>query len=193
MNIYKGWAFPRGIYSEVHSPITTPEIICVMALTLQPIRGCPQHSGKKGKTIIVGDSQTSPLLIFPEGGGTSVHRLWSRLWCENALTHVLWRTWTSGYEFFFFFLNLSAVRMKSTPGKFACILHFKRIGINAEKLKKREFIFKVTFSLPSSSSMIWRLQMSEGVIHPPRSITPSSMISRILQIIYTRPFPIIAW
>ena len=80
-------------------------------------------------------------------------------------------------------LNISAVRMKSTPGKFACILHFKRIGINAEKLKKREFIFKVTFSLPSPSSMIWRLQMSEGVIHPPRSITPSSVISRILQII----------
>ena len=45
MNIHKGWDFPRGIYSEVHSPINTPEIICVMALTLQPIRGCPQHSG----------------------------------------------------------------------------------------------------------------------------------------------------
>ena len=28
-----------------------------------------------GNTIIVGDSQMSPLLIFPEGGGTSVHRL----------------------------------------------------------------------------------------------------------------------
>ena len=28
-----------------------------------------------GNTIIVGDSQTSPLTIFPEGGGTSVHRL----------------------------------------------------------------------------------------------------------------------
>ena len=28
-----------------------------------------------GNTIIVGDSQTSPLPIFPEGGGTSVHRL----------------------------------------------------------------------------------------------------------------------
>ena len=45
MNVHKGWDFPRGIYSEVHSPINTPEIICVMALTLQPIRGCPQHSG----------------------------------------------------------------------------------------------------------------------------------------------------
>ena len=28
-----------------------------------------------GNTIIVGDSQTSPLSIFPEGGGTPVHRL----------------------------------------------------------------------------------------------------------------------
>ena len=28
-----------------------------------------------GNTIIVGDSQTSPLPIFSEGGGTSVHRL----------------------------------------------------------------------------------------------------------------------
>ena len=28
-----------------------------------------------GNTIIVGDSQTSPLPIFPDGGGTSVHRL----------------------------------------------------------------------------------------------------------------------
>ena len=31
-----------------------------------------------GNTIIVGDSQTSPLPIFPEGGGTSVHRLTRR-------------------------------------------------------------------------------------------------------------------
>ena len=51
MNVHKGWAFPRGIYSEVHSPITTPEIICVMALTLQPIRGCPQHSGETGTRL----------------------------------------------------------------------------------------------------------------------------------------------
>ena len=29
----------------------------------------------KGNTIIVGDSQTSPLPILPDGGGTSVHRL----------------------------------------------------------------------------------------------------------------------
>ena len=51
MNVHKGWAFPRGIYSEVHSPITTPEIICVMALTLQPMRGCPQHSGETGTRL----------------------------------------------------------------------------------------------------------------------------------------------
>ena len=51
MNVHKGWACPRGIYSEVHSPITTPEIICVMALTLQPIRGCPQHSGETGTRL----------------------------------------------------------------------------------------------------------------------------------------------
>ena len=51
MNIHKGRAFPRGIYPEVHSPITTPEIICVMALTLQPIRGCPQHSGETGTRL----------------------------------------------------------------------------------------------------------------------------------------------
>ena len=31
-----------------------------------------------GNTIIVGDSQTSPLPIFPKEGGTSVHRLGAR-------------------------------------------------------------------------------------------------------------------
>ena len=39
-------SFPQGIYSEVHLPITTPEIICIKALTLQLIRSCPQHSGE---------------------------------------------------------------------------------------------------------------------------------------------------
>ena len=38
-------SFSPEIYSEVHSPITTTEIVCIMALTLQPIRSCPQHSG----------------------------------------------------------------------------------------------------------------------------------------------------
>ena len=51
MNVHKGWAFPWGIYSEIHSPVTAPEIICVMALTLQPIRGCPQHSGETGTRL----------------------------------------------------------------------------------------------------------------------------------------------
>ena len=32
---------------------------------------------------------------------------------------------------FYFFLNLSEVPKKSTPGKFAYIRHFQRIGINA--------------------------------------------------------------
>ena len=36
---------------EVHPPITTPEIISVMALTLQPIRGSPQHSGETGTRL----------------------------------------------------------------------------------------------------------------------------------------------
>ena len=36
--------FPRGHYFEIHSPITTPEITRVMALTLQPIRGFPPYS-----------------------------------------------------------------------------------------------------------------------------------------------------
>ena len=37
-----------------------------------------------GNTIIAGDSQTSPLPIFPEGGGTSVHRLPST-WVTEAI------------------------------------------------------------------------------------------------------------
>ena len=80
--------------------------------------------------------------------------------------------------------------MKSTPGKFACIWHFKWIGINAEKLKKLEFICKVTFSLPSPSSMIWRQQMSQGCIHPPRSITHFDDLQNSSD--HTWPFPIIA-
>ena len=48
----------------------------------------------------------------------------------------------------FSFLNLSAVPKKSTLGKLAYIWHFQRIGINATK------VFKVTFSLPSPSSML---------------------------------------
>ena len=51
-------------------------------------------------------------------------------------------------------LNISAVPKKSTPGKFACIRHFQRIGINAKKFQKRQFLLNVTFSLPSPSSML---------------------------------------
>ena len=51
VNIIRGSTFPRGIYSEVHSPVTTLEIICVMALTLQPMRGCPQYSGETGTQL----------------------------------------------------------------------------------------------------------------------------------------------
>ena len=80
MNVLRGSTFPWGIYSEVHSPITTPEIICVMVLTLEPIRGCPRHSGETGTQNIVSNSQTSPLLIFPEGVGMYVHRLKPQMW-----------------------------------------------------------------------------------------------------------------
>ena len=40
---------------------------------------------------------------------------------ENARFHALWRTQTSDDEFFFLFLNLSAVDKKSSLGKFAYI------------------------------------------------------------------------
>ena len=50
---------------------------------------------------------------------------------------------------------MSAVPKKSTPGKFAYSGHFQRKGINATKFEKnREFILKVTFSLPSSLSIV---------------------------------------
>ena len=39
-------------------------------------------------------------------------------------------------------LNLSADPKKWTPRKFACIRNVQRLGINATKFKKREFIFK---------------------------------------------------
>ena len=44
-----------------------------------------------GNTIIVGDSQTSPLPIFPEGVGTSVHRLTenSVYSCGNEMSNEL--------------------------------------------------------------------------------------------------------
>ena len=39
-------------------------------------------------------------------------------------------------EFFFLFLNLSAVPKKSTPGKFSYSLHFQRIVINATEFEE---------------------------------------------------------
>ena len=51
-------------------------------------------------------------------------------------------------------LKLSALLKKSTPGKFAYICHFQQIGINATVFEKREFILKLTFSLPLPSSML---------------------------------------
>ena len=49
VNVAHRLGFPRGIYSEIHSPIITQEIPCVMALTLQPIRDfpLPQVPGKR--------------------------------------------------------------------------------------------------------------------------------------------------
>ena len=57
---------------------------------------------------------------------------------------------TSDDECFFLFLNLSAFLKKSTQGKFAYICHFQRIEINATMFEKRERLFKLAFSLPSS-------------------------------------------
>ena len=61
---------------------------------------------------------------------------------------------TSDDESLFLPLNLSAVLKKSTLGKFAYTCHFQQIGINATKIEKREFILKLTFSLPLPSSML---------------------------------------
>ena len=52
------------------------------------------------------------------------------------------RAQTSDDEIFFLFLNMSAVPRKSNPGKFACIRHFQRIGINATKFEKTLIHFK---------------------------------------------------
>ena len=51
VNVARRLGFPPGIYSEIHSPITTQEIPCVMALTLQPIRDFPLHSGETGTQL----------------------------------------------------------------------------------------------------------------------------------------------
>ena len=61
---FSAFLISEALFIEIHSPITTLEIICIMALTLEPIRGCPQHSEGNGNIIIIGDSQTSLLPIF---------------------------------------------------------------------------------------------------------------------------------
>ena len=48
----KAEVFPREFYSEIYSPSRTLAIICIMALTLQPIRGCPQHSEETGTRLL---------------------------------------------------------------------------------------------------------------------------------------------
>ena len=45
---FTAFLISEALFTEIHSPITTLEIICIMALTLEPIRGCPQHSGETG-------------------------------------------------------------------------------------------------------------------------------------------------
>ena len=63
---------PQGIYSEIYSPNRTLDIICVMALTLQPIRGSPQHSGETGTRLLSAiHRRLFPLFFLREVG----HRL----------------------------------------------------------------------------------------------------------------------
>ena len=50
------------------------------------------------------------------------------------------------HEFFFLYLNLSSVPDESTPGKYANIWHFRRIGINATKFEKTRIHFKSDIS-----------------------------------------------
>ena len=53
-------------------------------------------------------------------------------------------------------------------GKFSYIWYFQQFGINATKFKKRQFILKVTFSLPSPSSL---LKLPNAHVHPFTKIT----------------------
>ena len=56
--------------TEIHSPITTPEIICIMALTLQPIRGFPQYSGETGTKLTTAiHRRLFSRFFFSEGEG----------------------------------------------------------------------------------------------------------------------------
>ena len=90
MNVHKGWACPRGIYSEVHSPITTAEIICVIALTLQPIRGCPQHSGETGTRLSSAIHRRLLSRFFLREG----ERLYTGYSKQTDLEWSLRQTWT---------------------------------------------------------------------------------------------------
>ena len=45
--VHNGLGFPRGIYSKIHSPITTPEIISVIQLALNQSEAFPNIPGKR--------------------------------------------------------------------------------------------------------------------------------------------------
>ena len=86
---------------------------------------------------------------------------WQLCTCITLFCTFLWRhctttAWTSLISRFMEDVNKRQrmVPKKPTPGKLAYIWRFQGIGINTTKLKKREFIIKVTFSLPSPSSMV---------------------------------------
>ena len=68
-------------------------------------------------------------------------------------------------EFLFPSLKLSALLKKQTPGKFAYICHFQQSGINATVFEKREFILKLTFSLPLPSSMLKLPDLTQIAAH----------------------------
>ena len=63
---------------------------------------------------------------------------------------------------------MNALLKKSTPGKFAYICHFQQSGINATVFEKREFILKLTFSLPLPSSMLKLSKVNREVSKVPR-------------------------
>jgi len=54
---------------------------------------------------------------------------------------------------------------EQTPGKFAYICNFQQIGINATVFEKREFILKLTFSLPLLSSMLKLPDLTQIAAH----------------------------
>ena len=62
--------------------------------------------------------------------------------------------WRSDDEFFVLFLNLSAVPKKQLSENSPTFDIFSGLEYTRQRLKKREYLFKVTFSLPSPSSML---------------------------------------